>query len=133
MKFTTLVVAMLLICSAVACRSRNRGEAGESSAAVSASMSQTVNDIRTRFQRVNPGVQVAAVVSVNAASRTATIGDVQSQFFRTGDIVTFIDSGTDPLANGRVTEVRSGELTVQYETPAVGKRAPRAGDLIVKL
>ena len=55
---------------------------------------------------------------------TLSISEIPTRDFRPDDLVTFIDSQANPIINGHVSTIRGNTLSVRYDPPTAGQRAP---------
>jgi hypothetical protein len=94
---------------------------------------ETLRTIREHFQQADPDARVGVVVATLPESRLAAVADVEVREFREGDAITFIDTMERTLVNGRILEITNNQLNVKYEKPGSEERAPREGDLAVRL
>lgn len=93
---------------------------------------ETVRDIREAFQKRDPSTIVGLVIAVLPENNLAAIGDVPVGEFKTGQVVTFIDSNQAIIAVGTVVNTTADTVHVKYTPQGEMARAPREGDLAVR-
>lgn len=89
-------------------------------------------ETRTRLQRLAPHSVIGRVVAVSAESQLVSVGDVQVQDFKRGDVLTFMGGEDTPLADGEVIAINKDTLHVKYVQASHSPRAPGVGDLAVR-
>lgn len=87
-------------------------------------------EIRERYQRLNPKNRVGVVTAVKADANLVAVGEVAVADFGVGDVMTFITPSEEPFNTGVIVNATADALHLRYES---GKRAPREGDLAVRL
>ena len=128
MRLAHLIATTVLALGMFGCASQKKAE--EMPVAPPASESR-VMEIRQSYQRHDPNAQVGVVVAVESGANLAAVGDVMLDKIRENDVMTFIDSNENPIANGTVVRKTSNAAHVKYETTS-GGRDPVIGDLAVK-
>ena len=93
----------------------------------------TVRQIRDTFQQQDPSTLVGLVIAVLPDSDLASIGDVPVDQFENNQLVTFIDSRQAIIAVGNVVNMTDDAVHVRYQPHGDKPRAPRIGDLAVKV
>jgi hypothetical protein len=93
----------------------------------------TLTRIREAFKRIDPQSQVGTVIAIVPEDRLVAIGDVTVRDFVVGETIIFIDADSNPLVSGTVHNVLGDTVHVRYEPPTADRRAPRVGDLAVKV
>jgi hypothetical protein len=93
----------------------------------------TVADIRRAYKQADPDALVGLVIATLPDSQLAAVGDVPVSEFKAGDVVTFIDSNQATIAVGTVEVVKDDVIHVKYEPRGDAARAPREGDLAVRV
>jgi hypothetical protein len=94
---------------------------------------ETVQSIRQSYQQRDPSTVVGLVIATLPESNLAAVGDVPVGEFKAGDVVTFIDSNQTTIAVGNVVNTTADAVHVRYEPQGDSPRAPREGDLAVKV
>jgi hypothetical protein len=89
--------------------------------------------IREAFKRIDPQSQVGPVIAIVPEDRLVAIGDVTVRDFIVGETIIFIDADSNPLVSGTVNNVLGDTVHVRYDPPTADRRAPRVGDLAVKV
>lgn len=87
--------------------------------------------IRAELTSQRAGTQVGPITAVLPEENLASAGDLETDRFFLGDLVSIIDSAQNTLAFGKVKAIRSGEVHVQY-TSEPNARPPAVGDLVVR-
>ena len=127
MRLSRLTGTTLLALALIGCASQKKAEAP---VAPPASESR-VMEIRQNYQRKDRNAQVGVVVAVEAGDHLAAVGDIMLDQIRENDVVTFIDSNENPIANGIVVRKTSNAAHIRFESTS-GGRDPVVGDLAVK-
>jgi hypothetical protein len=95
---------------------------------------QQVQAIRQAYAQSYPNSRIGVVVAARPQDRLVAVGEVAYQDLRENDTVIFIDSSQKTIADGVIVRLlpEVGHVHVKY-TPTAGGRAPRPGDIMVKL
>jgi hypothetical protein len=120
---TTLLAVGLLGCA-------NQKKAAPPSAPVASE--SRIMEIRQSYQRADPNAQIGVVVAIDQGARLAAVGNIMLDNIRENDVMTFIDSNENPIANGVVVRKTADAAHVKYEPVRKGGRDPVEGDLAVK-
>jgi hypothetical protein len=127
----TFAVALLLVAgAAVGCRSSNKTKASTTARPASAA---DVQAIRNAYFRAYPESRVGVIIATRPQDRLVAVGQVNPSDFAQGQSVYFLDSQRHVLATGRIVRVLSDSVHAEYEPPAAGRRAPKTGDVMVRL
>lgn len=92
-----------------------------------------IRTIRESYQRLDPTARLGAVVAVDEPTRLVAVGDVTPSDFTIGDVVNFMDSKESLIGVGRVLAITTTAVHVKYEQPGPKQRAPRVGDLALRV
>jgi hypothetical protein len=88
------------------------------------------NQVRASYLRARPGLGIGMVTAILPDQHLAAVGRTPIRDFRIGDIVTFVDSAANVLANGKVEGIEKQTVIVRY-TPTQ-RREPMIGDLAIR-
>ena len=94
---------------------------------------QTADEIRERYQRINPANRLGVVLAVLQKENLAAVGDIAVKDFALGDVLMFIDDSENPIVDGTVVNVTDNALHLRYSKPKLGRREPKPGDLAVRV
>jgi hypothetical protein len=94
---------------------------------------QTAEEIRERYQRINPANRVGVVLAVLPRENLAAVGDIAVKDFAMGDTLVFIDDSENPIIDGTVVNITDNALHLRYSKPKLGRREPKPGDLAVRV
>lgn len=94
---------------------------------------QTARDLQAAYRQSDPSARVGIVLAVKPDIQLAAVGDVPVKDFKSGDVVSFMDTNQQLVANGHVTDTDNDLLIVKYDVLLSGGRAPRAGDLAIRV
>jgi hypothetical protein len=94
---------------------------------------QSAKDLQAAYQKTDPTARVGIVLAVKPELSLVAVGDVPVKDFKNGDILSFMDSSQQLVANGRVTDTDNNLLIVKYDVLPSGGRAPRTGDLAIRV
>lgn len=93
---------------------------------------ETVSQIRAAYQQRDPSSVVGLVIATLPDKNLAAVGDVPVNQFKSGDLVTFIDSNQSIIAVGTVVNTTTDAVHVKFQPQGEASRAPHEGDLAVK-
>jgi hypothetical protein len=127
MRILRTTTITLLALGFVGCASHHKNSQAEMPA--SAASPERVIEIRSTYQRHDPNAQVGTVAAVDRESHLAAVGDLNLSKIRENDVITFIDSNENPIANGTVIRKTADYAHVKYEPT---QRAPVEGDIAVR-
>jgi hypothetical protein len=94
---------------------------------------KTLQALRHAYQRADADARVGVVIAMRSLNSLVAVGEVRPKDFRVDQVVTFIDSNQRVLTTGRVVRLLEDSVHAHYDNPPVGGRAPRVGDLMLKL
>lgn len=104
----------------------------QDSTSVTPATADRVMKVRESLQAQRPGTMVGPVVAVLTDAPYAAAGDLPTDQFKAGDVVSFVNGSGDPIgATGRVSSTTPTQVNVRYDVSA-GGRAPVVGDLLVR-
>lgn len=92
-----------------------------------------IRSIEQNYRKVNPGARVGQVVEILPDANLAAIADVAVGDFAENDVVVFMDASRNVIAYGRVLNTVANHLAVKYTVDQPGQRAPRKGDLMLRV
>lgn len=93
---------------------------------------QRLEEIRARYAAERPGTVVGPVIAVLPENNLVAIGDIPTDRFADGDLVSILDSAENTLAIGRVVRRLEDQVHVKYESRG-NARTPVEGDVGVRL
>jgi hypothetical protein len=93
---------------------------------------ENVQEIREAYQKKDKSTVVGLVIAVLPENNLAAVGDVPVGEFKTGQVVTFIDSNQAIIAVGTVVNTTADAVHVKYVPQGEMSRAPREGDPAVR-
>src|SRR5262245_39909193 len=85
---------------------------------------QTLAALRTAYSHAYPDSRVGPVIGALPKDRLVAVGEVNPNDFRTGEIVTFIDSQQRVLTTGTIVRILPDQIHIQYDHPSAGGRDP---------
>ncbi len=93
---------------------------------------QTLDKIQAAYAQQAPDMPVGRVADVVPDARMAAVDHVtRARDLQEGDSVTFVDAQGQIVTHGHIVRINKPFVDVRYD--AEGKRAPRPGDLMVKV
>jgi hypothetical protein len=84
---------------------------------------------RESFMKVSPTAKVGIVGAILEGESLLMINDMPTDGVNPGDVVSFVDSTQNTIANGKVVEVLGNKVAASY---TAATRAPVTGDVAVK-
>jgi hypothetical protein len=127
MKVTVCAAALLVVGALAGCQ-----QTDDASQTPPPPTPQTLDKVQDAYEQQAPDMPVGRVVDVVGDVRLAAVDHVsQAQNLKEGDNVTFVDAQGHIINHGRVVRINDTFVDVRYES--AGERAPRPGDLMVKV
>ena len=124
------IVSLLLLLAIAGCKSDREAQ---QDASMAASREQRVEALREDLVRENSGAIVGPVLDVLTKSDLAAVGEVPVDRLHPGDVVTFMDLNHNVIDTGVILKVVNDTVHVRYDRPKKNGRAPRQGDLMVRV
>ena len=90
------------------------------------------DDALAAYRKKHPEALIGRVVAVRPEDRLLAAGDIPVAEFKRGDAVIILGADQEQIATGDVVSMGNNWIHVHYEEAAVGQRAPKLGDLVVR-
>ena len=132
MRFSSVVLLLMMtgiLLADVGCAKRAKDQRDAGGGAQISEM--RLEQVREKVRREYPNAVVGRVIEV--IDNYAAVGDINPEELRVGQVITFTDAKMNPLVSGEVRAIVSGNAHVRFEAPARQRRAPRVGDLAMRL
>jgi hypothetical protein len=126
-----MVAAVVLGVSLFGCASKPKAQSQAATSPL-VTAKQQAQKLQTTYQKTDASARVGVVLAVKPDTHLAAVGDVPTQDFKKGDVISFVDANQKLVANGHVRDVQKNLLIVGYDVPAKG-RAPQTADLAIRL
>jgi hypothetical protein len=89
--------------------------------------------VRENYARASVESRVGVIVATRPRDRLVAVYDVDPADFRTYQTVAFLDPNQRLLSTGTIVRLLPDSIHVRYDDSPAGGRAPRKGDLLVRL
>jgi hypothetical protein len=131
MRVIRTVAAVVLGISLFGCASKPKAKPASTVPPLVAAK-QHAQQLQMNYEKTDPNARVGVVLAVKADTHLAAVGDLPVKDFKTGEVLSFLDSAGKLVANGQIKDIQKDLLIVGYEIPTNG-RAPQVADLAVRL
>jgi hypothetical protein len=90
------------------------------------------DDVVAAYRKKHPEALIGRVMAIRPEDRLLAAGDVPVADFKRGDAVVILGAEQEQIATGDVVSIGNNWIHVQYSETAVGQRAPKLGDIVVR-